>query len=403
MDMDARTVLGTCHHDCPDTCGWVATVEAGVAVKLRGNPEHPYSRGELCPKVNRYLDRVYSPDRILTPLVRVGHKGEGRFEPVSWDEALARVSARFHEILDHHGGEAILPWWDAGTQGLLQMSSLDRRLFARLGAARLTGSLCGATAGFGTAATNGTARAGDPTDVRFSPSGDPVGHQHEAHQPPPVALRRRGPGEGRDRRRDRPRPDRHGRRRGLVRATAARHRRRPDAGDDARAGAGRPRRCRLPRRVRARLRGPGGARGRVDAGACRGHLRTRGRRDRTAGAGLRHHPPGDDQDAHRGRAPRARRDVLPVPGLPPGVDRRLARSGRRPGPQCGFLERGERRRLGLRGGRLGRWSPAPEHQHEPPGSGADRARAAGHGPGGVERQPAGDGAQRRPHEAGPGA
>jgi len=166
--MDTRTVLGTCHHDCPDTCGWVATVEGGVAVKLRGNPEHPYSRGELCPKVNRYLDRVYSPDRILTPLVRVGPKGEGRFETVSWDEALARVSARFHQILDQHGGEAILPWWDAGTQGLLQMSSLDRRLFARLGASRLTGSLCGATAGFGTAATNGTARAGDPTDVRFS-------------------------------------------------------------------------------------------------------------------------------------------------------------------------------------------------------------------------------------------
>ena len=87
--MDAHTVLGTCHHDCPDSCGWVATVEAGVAVKLRGNPEHPYSRGELCPKVNRYLDRVYSPDRVLTPLVRTGRKGVGRFERVSWDEALA--------------------------------------------------------------------------------------------------------------------------------------------------------------------------------------------------------------------------------------------------------------------------------------------------------------------------
>jgi anaerobic selenocysteine-containing dehydrogenase len=166
--MDTRTVLGTCHHDCPDTCGWVATVEEGVAVKLRGNPEHPYSRGELCPKVNRYLGRVYSPDRILRPLVRVGRKGDGRFEEASWDDALAVVSSRVHEIVDRHGGEAILPWWDAGTQGLLQMSSLDRRLFARLGASRLTGSLCGATAGAGTAATNGTARAGDPTDVRFS-------------------------------------------------------------------------------------------------------------------------------------------------------------------------------------------------------------------------------------------
>ncbi len=166
--MSARTVLGTCHHDCPDTCGWQVTVEDGVATKLRGNPDHPYSRGELCPKVNRFLDRVYSPERILTPLVRVGAKGEGRFEPASWDDALGIVATRLHEIVDRFGGEAVLPWWDAGTQGLLQMSSLDRRFFARLGSSRCTGSLCGATAGFGVAATNGTPRGADPADVRFS-------------------------------------------------------------------------------------------------------------------------------------------------------------------------------------------------------------------------------------------
>ncbi|MEA2058782.1 MAG: molybdopterin oxidoreductase family protein, partial [Actinomycetota bacterium] len=92
--MTTRTVLGTCHHDCPDSCGWVATVEDGVAVKLRGNPEHPYSRGELCPKVNRFLDRVYSPDRLLQPLIRTGTKGEARFEPASWDDALGLVAER---------------------------------------------------------------------------------------------------------------------------------------------------------------------------------------------------------------------------------------------------------------------------------------------------------------------
>jgi len=70
-------VLGTCHHDCPDTCGWEVTVEGGVAVKMRGNAQHPYSQGELCPKVNRYLDRVYSPERILYPLIRTGAKGSG--------------------------------------------------------------------------------------------------------------------------------------------------------------------------------------------------------------------------------------------------------------------------------------------------------------------------------------
>ena len=161
-------MLGTCHHDCPDSCGWVATVEDGVAVKLRGNPEHPYSRGELCPKVNRFLDRVYSPDRLLQPLIRTGTKGESAFEPTSWDDALGLVAERVGAVTDTWGGEAILPWQDAGTQGLLQMSSLDRRFFARLGATRLTGSLCGGTAAAGTATTNGSGRAADPMDVRFS-------------------------------------------------------------------------------------------------------------------------------------------------------------------------------------------------------------------------------------------
>ncbi len=166
--MSSRTVLGTCHHDCPDTCGWVATVEDGVAVKLRGNPGHPYSQGELCPKVNRFIDRVYSPDRILQPLVRVGPKGEGRFEPVNWDTALDRVAAALKDVIDAWGGEAILPWWDAGTQGLIQMSSLDRRFFGQLGSSQLTGSLCGGTAHAGTASTLGTGLAADPMDVRHA-------------------------------------------------------------------------------------------------------------------------------------------------------------------------------------------------------------------------------------------
>jgi anaerobic selenocysteine-containing dehydrogenase len=163
-----RTVLGTCHHDCPDSCGWVVTVEGDTAVRLRGNRDHPYSRGELCPKVNRFLDRVYSPARLLRPLLRRGPKGEGDFEPVSWDEALGAVADRLGEVVRTYGGEAVLPWWDAGTQGLLQMSSLDRRFFAKLGASRRTGSLCGGVASAGTASTNGSARAADPTDVRFA-------------------------------------------------------------------------------------------------------------------------------------------------------------------------------------------------------------------------------------------
>jgi anaerobic selenocysteine-containing dehydrogenase len=166
-------VLGTCHHDCPDTCGWIVTVAEGAdgedrAVKLRGNPDHPYSRGELCPKVNRFLERVYHPDRVLHPLIRTGAKGAGELRQATWDEALSLVAERVGEVIDQHGGEAILPWGDAGTQGMIQMTSLDQRFFARLGASRQSGSLCGATAGAGLAATYGGRKSADPMDVRFS-------------------------------------------------------------------------------------------------------------------------------------------------------------------------------------------------------------------------------------------
>ncbi len=163
--MTTRTVLGTCHHDCPDSCGWVVTVTDGQAVKLRGNPDHPYSRGELCPKVNRLLDRVHTPDRLLHPLIRTGPKGAGEFRQASWDEALALVAERVGAVIAEHGGEAVLPFWDAGTQGVIQMTCLDRRFFAHLGASRPVGSICGATAGAGTASTYGTGRAADPMDV----------------------------------------------------------------------------------------------------------------------------------------------------------------------------------------------------------------------------------------------
>ncbi|MFM8530757.1 MAG: molybdopterin-dependent oxidoreductase, partial [Ilumatobacteraceae bacterium] len=163
---ERRIVLGTCHHDCPDSCGWEVTVENGRAVRMRGNPAHPYSRGELCPKVNRFLDRVYSPERVLTPLIRNGAKGEGRFRPASWDEALSTVAARLHEIVERHGGEAVLPWGDAGTQGLIQMNALDRRFFARVGSSRQVDSLCGGAARVATETALGSPLTADPTDVR---------------------------------------------------------------------------------------------------------------------------------------------------------------------------------------------------------------------------------------------
>jgi len=163
-----RLVLGTCHHDCPDSCGWQVTVDDdGRATQLRGNPAHPYSAGELCPKVNRYLGRVYSDERVLTPLRRVGAKGEGRFEPITWDDALDEIATRFHAIIDQHGPEAIVPFVSAGNQSLLALMFGDR-LWHHLGVSRVTGGLCGLVAGAGTATTMGTGKGMDPSDLRHS-------------------------------------------------------------------------------------------------------------------------------------------------------------------------------------------------------------------------------------------
>src|SRR3954451_4461800 len=87
-----RVVRAACPHDCPDTCAMLVSVQDGKAVAVRGDPEHPYTRGVLCAKVNRYPERVYSPERLLHPLRRVGPKGEGRFERCSWDEAIGEVA-----------------------------------------------------------------------------------------------------------------------------------------------------------------------------------------------------------------------------------------------------------------------------------------------------------------------
>jgi anaerobic selenocysteine-containing dehydrogenase len=99
-------VRGACHHDCPDTCAWIVTTENGKAVALEGDPDHPYTRGTLCEKMDGFLtDVVYNPERLLHPLKRVGAKGEGRFEQASWDEALDAVATRLQQVIDEHGAE----------------------------------------------------------------------------------------------------------------------------------------------------------------------------------------------------------------------------------------------------------------------------------------------------------
>ena len=150
-------VRGGCPHDCPDTCATLVTVESGRATRIQGDPDHPFTQGFLCAKVNRYLERTYHPERLLRPLRRVGHKGEGKFEPVSWDAALDDIAARLTAIARSPDGPAsILPYSYAGTMGLVQSSSVDRRLFHALGASRLLRTICSTTGGEGLLMTNGT-------------------------------------------------------------------------------------------------------------------------------------------------------------------------------------------------------------------------------------------------------
>jgi len=157
-----RVVRAACPHDCPDTCAMLVTVENGRAIEIKGAPDHPTTGGTLCTKVARYLDRTYSPDRLRYPMRRIGAKGEGRFARISWDEALDEIATRFKAIAESTDGpQAILPYSYAGTMGLLQGSSMDRRFFHRLGASLLDRTICAAAGKAGWAAVVGASMGMD--------------------------------------------------------------------------------------------------------------------------------------------------------------------------------------------------------------------------------------------------
>ncbi len=154
-------VRAACPHDCPDTCGMLVTVEDGVATKIQGDPSMPFTQGTLCTKVAYYLERTYSPDRLLHPLKRVGPKGSGRFERISWDAALDEIAARL-KPLAAEDPQCILPLSYAGTMGMVQYSSMDRRFFHRLGASILDRTLCSSAGKAGIKATLGGSVGMDP-------------------------------------------------------------------------------------------------------------------------------------------------------------------------------------------------------------------------------------------------
>src|SRR6185503_15263591 len=155
-----------CALDCPDCCSLLVTVEDGRGTKLRGNPAHPVTRGFLCGKVAQYLEREYSPGRLLFPQKRTGAKGEGRFTRISWDEALDTIARRLAAIAQEHGSEAILPYSYAGTMGLLNNAGMDRRFFHRLGASRLDRTICSSTGGVGLTDALGLRYGTEPEQFR---------------------------------------------------------------------------------------------------------------------------------------------------------------------------------------------------------------------------------------------
>ena len=150
----AYQVRGACPHDCPDTCALLTTVEGGVATKVQGNPAHPQTDGVLCTKVSRYAERTYHPDRLLSPLKRIGPKGSGQFEAVSWDDALAGIAAKLKPIAARNP-EAIVPYSYAGTMGLVQGEAMASRFFNRLGACLLDRTICSSAGGEGMTQTLG--------------------------------------------------------------------------------------------------------------------------------------------------------------------------------------------------------------------------------------------------------
>ena len=183
-----QIVKAACPHDCPDACGVLITVEGGRATKIQGDPEHPVTRGFLCAKVAKYLDRVYSPDRVLYPMRRIAPKGpvgqrsgasqrqpgaaaptqQRIWQRISWDEALNEISSRFRGISSEFGSEAILPYSFGGTLGALNGASMDRRFFHRLGASQLDRTICSAAGEAGLESVLGVKLGTEPEQFAHS-------------------------------------------------------------------------------------------------------------------------------------------------------------------------------------------------------------------------------------------
>ncbi len=166
-----RVVHAACPHDCPDACGTLITVEEGRATRIQGDPAHPITQGFLCAKVAKYLDRVYSPDRVLYPMRRMSPKGTGgadAFQRITWEEALNEIVTRLKQISAEFGSEAVLPYSYGGNLGVLNGASMDMRFFHRLGASQLLRTICSTTGGDAIVSVYGRKVGTEPEQFRHS-------------------------------------------------------------------------------------------------------------------------------------------------------------------------------------------------------------------------------------------
>ena len=166
---EASTFHGVCYHDCPDSCSWEVKVQDGKVISFNGDHRNPFTAGKLCGKMETFPEDItYHPNRLLTPLKRVGKKGEGKFEPISWEQGISEIGARLKETISRHGSESVLSHGYMGTQSLVQKSVMSSRFFARMEASEIAHTICGGAVIPANLEVNGTVLGVLPEDIMHS-------------------------------------------------------------------------------------------------------------------------------------------------------------------------------------------------------------------------------------------